>query len=403
MENPVICSLPFTTIYNAVGLNYAPCCWAKGFISDKNPKNTLPLDHFDGDDFRRLRKEMLIGEKTDFLERYCKRCWEREEDLKTSPRLSNLNEISEEQINKNFDANGKLIGDDRILSIKINFYGNYCNLECYYCHPANSTSRKVALDKLENRWQSNDIFNDKYTYDDTDVEKIDRNQSNNIINHITENAHRISTIEVCGGEPMLMKTHFKLLDSIISAGESSNINLSYISNMTAMEVTPMMKYFDAFKSILIQWSVDAIGERNRWIRYPTDWESTSKNAKEVQRYLNTNKKGIVQATMTPSILSIVTLKETYDWLFFNDFISFNAPILNYIDKPKFLRSRHLPDELKSKISKDVRSVSEFHYNELMSPRDENLFTLAVQYFENLDQSRGTNWRLVFPEIAEYAP
>ena len=57
MENKVICSKPFNTIYNHPGRNYAPCCW--GIPMDDGPNNVLPIDYFNGEGLKRLRKEML--------------------------------------------------------------------------------------------------------------------------------------------------------------------------------------------------------------------------------------------------------------------------------------------------------------------------------------------------------
>ena len=401
MENKVLCSFPFNSIHNNIGLNYAPCCWAKGYISDKNPKNTLPLDHFDGEDFRRIRKEMINGERTEFLEKYCERCWRNEDNFGSSTRTSNS--ITETEIFENFDSEGRWIGDGRILNLKLNFFGNHCNLECYYCYPENSTARTSAIKKLSHEWEVVGKIVSLHSYKNSDVEKLNPEQFNSIVKQLTDNSHKISTIEICGGEPVLMKSHFKLLDAIIDSGEASNIELSYISNMTLMQLTSMKKYFDAFKHTYIQWSVDALGERNHWIRYPTDWHTTSSNAKSVQRYLNSTGKGEVHATMTPSILSITTFKETYDWLFCNDFIAGDELFLNQINRPTFLRSKHLPEGLKHTIAKKIKSISEFHHNELMSQGDPDQFLLAIKYFDDLDQSRDTNWRLTFPEIAEYAP
>ena len=38
----------------------------------------------------------------------------------------------------------------------------------------------------------------------------------------------------------------------------------------------------------------------------------------------------------------------------------------------------------------------------MSERDEDCFELAIQYADNLDNMRGTDWKTTFPEISEYA-
>jgi hypothetical protein len=38
----------------------------------------------------------------------------------------------------------------------------------------------------------------------------------------------------------------------------------------------------------------------------------------------------------------------------------------------------------------------------MSDRNEYMFQSAIKYADELDKSRGTDWRSTFPEIAKYA-
>jgi hypothetical protein len=83
-NNKVICSKPFTTIHNQIGKNYTPCCWARK--SQFGPQDTLPIDYFDSEEFRRIRKEMLVGEKTEFLESVCRICHNLENENNNSPR-----------------------------------------------------------------------------------------------------------------------------------------------------------------------------------------------------------------------------------------------------------------------------------------------------------------------------
>jgi hypothetical protein len=172
--------------------------------------------------------------------------------------------------------------------------------------------------------------------------------------------------------------------------------------MTLMTVSKMKKYFDNFFHIRVQWSVDALGERNHWLRYPTNWDQTVQNAFEVRDYLTKFCKGTVRSTITPSLFSITTFKETYEWLLFNDFSIPNQNHFNLISAPNFLSPQHLPQELKETIVPKILKLSKEHYNQLMFERDEDCFQMAVQYADKLDQMRGTDWKSTFPEIAQYA-
>jgi len=401
MENKVFCSKPFQEIYNHPEANYTPCCWASP-VSKNNPNTSLPMDHFDGEDFRRLRREMLLGKRTDFLYSYCKYCFDREDEQISSPRKK-YNYV-DKSILDNFDFDGSLKETkDRFITISINAYGNVCNLECYGCNPTVSTSRKISLDKLQKNIIFNNIdFSDFYF--DYDHKCVDINHDINfddIVNHLVKYADNISTIVIVGGEPMLMKKHFILLDKLIELNKSKNISLSYVSNMTLMNVSNMKKYFENFQRTNIQWSVDALKERNYWLRYPTNWDDTIKNVFEIQSYFKKNKHGSITSTITPSILGIVTLRKTYNWLLVRDLINKNNAITNLVVKPQILRTRNLPEEIKNNISYDIKIISQTHYDDLMHTGNKRQFELAVKYFDLLDQSRGTDWRSTFPEVAKY--
>jgi len=401
MENKVFCSKPFQEIYNHPEANYTPCCWASP-VSKNNPNTSLPMDHFDGEDFRRLRREMLLGKRTDFLYSYCKNCFDREDEQISSPRKK-YNYV-DKSILDNFDFDGSLKETkDRFITISINAYGNVCNLECYGCNPTVSTSRKISLDKLQKNIIFNNIdFSDFYF--DYDHKCVDINPDINfddIVNHLVKYADNIRTIVIVGGEPMLMKKHFILLDKLIELNKSKNISLSYVSNMTLMNVSNMKKYFENFQRTKIQWSVDALKERNYWLRYPTNWDDTIKNVFEIQSYFKKNKHGSITSTITPSILGIVTLRKTYNWLLVRDLINKNNAITNLVVKPQILRTRNLPEEIKNNISYDIKTISQTHYDDLMHTGNKRQFELAVKYFDLLDQSRGTDWRSTFPEVAKY--
>lgn len=402
MQNKVICSKPFTLIYQPTGRKYSSCCWAADFF-EYSPNEVLPLDHFNGDEMSRMRREMLLGEKTEFLERFCGSCWRKEEQYGNSPRLSE--NLQEDVINNfNFDGTLKDKSDNSFIDISLNIFGNYCNLQCYECKPVNSTSRISLMKILDPKWSlpENELkFNEDIEYD---YKKTDDIHFNTIIDQLVDNADKISQITIVGGEPMLMKSHFELLDKLIDSKKSKHISLSYVSNMTLMTLQSMKKYFDNFKFTDLQWSVDAIGERNEWLRYPTNWEETLSNCIEIKKYFLNQNIGVIRATITPTLLSITSFKETYDWLVFSGFLSFgDDQSANTVTKPSYLSPKHLPKELKAKISSAIHKVSEYRYNELMSDGDEEMFKKAVEYCDAVDKARGTNWRSVFPEIAEYAP
>jgi organic radical activating enzyme len=401
---------------------YKPCCWSQSDTSS-SPQDTTPMEYFKGEELSQIRKEMLAGEKTEFLAQYCRRCWKWEDTIQDSPRLSH-------QPTKNclsaFDLDGKYLETEkRFLNIGINVYGNYCNLECYMCNSFLSSSRNAALKKLPEEWQhyrgtdSYDIVSEETTFTrdlvgtdtdntsprkvtlfDSDIKKTNQNHFNQIIDELVQYSKNIQLISIIGGEPVLMKSHFILLDKLIECGEAKNIDLQYVSNMTLINVNELNdKYFKNFKSIQLQWSMEGLEKRNEWLRYPTNWKETVNNVKQFQKIV---KNGTIFATMTPSILSVYTLKETCYWLYLNRLIDKNFTISNILDKPYMLHPRHLPNEIKEEILPKLSKITQKYYKLIVMERSEEEFQRALRYFDDLDQSRGTDWKSTFPELAHYS-
>ena len=396
-DNHVICGYPFYAIRNGPSINYAPCCWART-KSVCGPQNTPAIDYFKGNIFNEMRRDMLRGVKSDLLLDTCSLCYKNEENNGSSARLQSEVDWS---VLDNFDSDGKMIdNNNRFIKLELNAFGNHCNLECYECQPDNSSSREERLKKMGTKWQA---ILGKYSFVDRDVKKKNKVLWREFVNDLVQHSRNIKMLSFCGGEPMSMVSHFDILDALIDSGDSKEIELYYVSNMTMFTLPKMRRYIDKFKWMNIQWSVDGIGERNYWLRYPTNWNNTVKNVLDVQQYLYYTKPwkiGKIEATITPSLLGVLKLRETVDWMNKHDLMQDN-PMINRIDEPKICQTRHLPDEIKQKIGDDVKSVSEYHYNDMMEKRDPYYFGLAIKYFDALDKSRGTDWRATFPELACY--
>ena len=396
-DNHVLCGYPFYAIRNGPSINYAPCCWART-KSVCGPQNTPAIDYFKGNIFNEMRRDMLRGEKSDLLLDTCSLCYKNEENNGSSARLQS--EVDWNVLD-NFDSDGKMIDtNDRFIKLELNAFGNHCNLECYECQPDNSSRREERLKKMGTKWQA---ILGKYSFVDRDVKKKNKVLWREFVDDLVQHSRNIKMLSFCGGEPMSMVSHFDILDALIDSGDSKEIELYYVSNMTMFTLSKMKRYIDKFKWMNIQWSVDGIGERNYWLRYPTNWNNTVKNVLDVQQYLYYTKPwkiGKIEATITPSLLGVLKLRETVDWMNKHDLMQDN-PMINRIDEPKICQTRHLPDEIKQKIGDDVKSVSEYHYNDMMEKRDPYYFGLAIKYFDALDKSRGTDWRATFPELACY--
>ena len=85
--------------------------------------------------------------------------------------------------------------------------------------------------------------------------------------NFVEIAHSIEEIYPTGGEPTLALSQYKLFDYCIENDLASNIRLKYNTNLTNVP-QKMLDYWKHFKRVQLNASIDAVGDRDRYIRYP---------------------------------------------------------------------------------------------------------------------------------------
>jgi MoaA/NifB/PqqE/SkfB family radical SAM enzyme len=208
--------------------------------------------------------------------------------------------------------------------------GNICNLACATCSPGASTY-----------WQK--------------ISGMPINKDDNL-NAI--NLNRISSLDdldfinLSGGEPLLHKDLIPLVEKLASNGIDVGINM----NAT---VKPTQQWINALNLIgkerlSVMFSVDGIGERFNYLRWPGNWEKAVETINFVTQ--NINAKFLINQVVSPLTYHCYT--EVKDWA-----ISSNLPI-------------------------ESVNVTHMHGN------------CNVERFDRVDRIRGTNWRVTFPEAVD---
>jgi organic radical activating enzyme len=86
----------------------------------------------------------------------------------------------------------------------------------------------------------------------------------------------IKQLYFAGGEPLLIKEHKVFLEEIISRGYADKISLRYNTNglLVSQEIIDILS---KFRKVKVGFSLDGMGERNHYIRYPSDWDTIVQN------------------------------------------------------------------------------------------------------------------------------
>lgn len=381
------CILPWMHMATNASGNLRVCCNStpgKNYVTRDNGRPYKISDPDAGDYWNSpvmttIRSQLLSGERPEM----CERCF-REEDAGL--------ESARERWNKNWwqEQDWKVEAEPRIRYFDIRL-GNLCNLKCRMCNPFASNQwidewgmveRSLPADEAE-RLAKMDWFEGDQTWD-----------------NIFEYADTIEEIYLTGGEPTLAVSQYRLFDRLIEAGLAKRIRLKYNTNMTNIP-DRMVEYWQHFKRIKINASIDALGDLNRYIRFPTAWSSVERQLDIFQQMRDADRCNL-QVHITVQIYNIHYLPEILEYLTQRGIPDIYLNILNH---PRYLNVRVLTPELKQLAAerlepyrhiKKVSGVIDYMLAEDWSQYIPEL----VDYTTKLDQSRKQDCRTVNPEIGE---
>ena len=262
-------------------------------------------------------------------------------------------------------------------------WNNTCNFKCVYCNPYQSSliaeEQKITLKKPK-------------------PENIDA-----VIDMIVKNQYDMKEIYLSGGEPLLIKYNAKLLAQIenkdLSLRINSNISVATDSNAVFAEVKK-------FNNVLWTISAEASGNRFNYIRNGGDWNIFLKNLATIKQ-LN-------HGIRLNAVFFIGSLASIFDTIeYFTVTHNITDITVNQLDMHPYLLVRNAPEEVKMAALARLQELlnsnlivdkSNSYYNILRCQKELNLpvedSAGYIEYFNHLDQLRGTNWQEVFTELVK---
>lgn len=327
---------------------------------------------FNSQSFRQARIEVLKGIKP----KACLRCYAEEDKNIHSKRLEEIKNYPKFTIDvakKITDINGY------IENVEFDFVelrlGNVCNVACRTCNPASSSKWRNDYRELQNQL-SFDITN----YEGMQSFKWPENES--FWQDLLKHTNNVKTFYINGGEPTLIKQHFYFLNSLAESGKT-DIKLWYNINMTNIN-EEIIEIWKKFKKVKISCSIDDIGERNEYIRYPTDWKNVMNNLTRLQQ-----ESFELDITQTVSLLNYSNLDEFFKYFTHNFGLTVSH---NYVYDPDFLSPSALPKVIRDKIHlKLEKTLPNQKMNELLSlyngPDNPEMWKKSIEYIKILDKIR----------------
>ena len=407
------CPLPFNHIYSNSDGSWMPCCHSASTINVDNKKvntsNTAMMDWWKSDTMNNIRDEMLGKTvSTEATDHYCYKCKKQEADGVKSTRMDWRDKITK-RLDQQHARNTLMASDSyndynemdlsdidsRFLYLKLRIFGNLCNLSCYMCWPTNSTVRINDISKMSEETQfdwfrdSSDIKIKKPKI----IAKVNADQFAKSLEQIKQISHLISIIKITGGEPMIMDSHYKLLDALIESGDAKHIHLDYQTNLTKFSrgEEVFFKSMKEFKYIHLSISIDSVGEYDEYIRKNGNTKVVDANIEKLKTYSNVG----IGISNTVSMLSVLQHSQ------FNKKYSKFNPHYFVLTQPTYLNIKHLPDKIKDKLLTEIDHDN--IVNMLKQPRDDKEFQKAIKYCLELDllYKRKKGVFDLWPELKEY--
>lgn len=395
------------------------CCATNDNIHDKKDNrfhinNTSLENVWNSDKVKETRLKMMRGEQIP----ECIKCVEQETRGYKSMRETGAME-------ENFNAtrqDGHVYKMPNTMELH---YGNVCNLKCRMC--GQNYSNQIGKELLEIgetdrdfiKWVMKESGNVNNWTNNLSVEYAwFRNiKTKNKLNKFISN--NIDSLTVIGGEPTIIPEFYELFQYCEDQGTLADKHFTIVTNLTNTN-PKMTQWLPKLKSWTIWASVDGIGDRTEYIRYPSNFEKVQEN---LLFYRDLIDKGNGSITLSPAIqlLNIDQLDDLLKWyidlsgdLFEKQMdVSWMAQvwyprICNYDIAPadyrqkvaeKLETSRHHFIKYQSVINYYDSQIKNLRTDVLDAGTRTHLQKAFVRYNDRLDQHRGrSTWRQLLPDL-----
>ena len=291
--------------------------------------------------------------------------------------------------------------------------GNLCNLQCRMCNPR---STKLWIKEWNDMKEGSEVFSEEVMQSYNEYHWID---SDSLVNDFKDKAPTLSHIHFAGGEPLLVPQMKTVLEACIESGNAKNITLTYNTNMTILPKS-VLNLWKEFNGVKILASIDAIGDLNSYIRYPSKWDKIEENLKFIDKHHEEYNIQECMMSVTVQILNILHLDKIYKYLSQFEFI---VPIPNLVNLhfPTYFQTAILPTKLKMIAAIKLKHIKDKyqdnipdHYQYLIEniPQVSNFlnhknqdpgfeFEKFINFQKKFDSSKNLNITEILPEFKPY--
>ena len=393
------CMLPWIHLHSSPTGKILPCCYASPKHPVGNSKENTFKEIWNNDSYKSIRKNML----QDKWCQECDICYEAERFGIVSKR-NESNKYYRHYINEVMETNE----DGSTNNFKIRYldirFSNLCNFKCRTCGPEFSSNWYQDYTKLNKQKNETTIH---VPIDDEDI----------LFEQLEPHIPYLEEIYFAGGEPLIMKEHYRLLDKLVEYGKT-DVRLLYNTNFSEMHYKDKyaFDYWPMFKDVRVHASLDASGTKAEYIRKGTNWDQTINNRK-----LMIQKTPNVKFWITPTIsaMNVLHVLDFHKQMVDQQIITSAEKVLVHICLyPEHFRPNIFPKDFKDSV---IIPAYEKHIewlklhdsygectkkfinllNFIRTDPDPTLYNKFLNTTNKIDSIRNENFWETFPELTTY--
>ena len=387
-----------------------------------------PMSAWNNEYMKDVRLTMLEGK----IPASCSKCIAEESRGVASKRIWETGSwiedgIDVEELIKQTEEDGTV--PERLVYLDLRL-GHTCNLKCIMCSPHDSSQWAADHKKIYPLFQAKEL-KEQMSWNRKDFNNF-WHENPDFWKEMYAQIPNLKQVYFAGGEPLMIREHRWFLEEIIRQGYADKILIRYNTNGLLID-DEIIELWKKFKKVKVGFSIDAVDERNYYIRYPSDWSTIVRN---LHRLDSTPDNIQVSIATAIQILNIKHLAEFAKWKIQQNFKKINLEntvggiqagggIFNmhllYI--PTFLSIRLLPSEDKAEVRRSFAELADWLYSnyrqdedfwkhnpygwnrwqavlDFMDAEDHTAQLPAfVEYIEKMEAIRGTDFQATFPVLA----
>jgi len=362
----------------------SPCCVYTKSLDSKSINDFSLLTIINDNNQTELKQQFLQGNRP----LGCQKCWQDETNGKVSKRLRD-NYVFQEKL---FGIDYNNTESTELISLDIKLK-NTCNLSCRICDPLASSKWASEFSQHPEsypQWKPFKNIKTKWT-DDTGL---------NLWKDIEKIGDSLEYITFTGGEPLLDKSHARMLEYFVNNDCSAQISLHYNTNGTVY-ANHLIPFWNKFKRVELSFSIDNTESKFEYERNGAVWTDVIDN---INQYKKLNLE-IYQF----NVFSVVTALNILDsYTLFQFCKNSQLPIVfDLLDFPQELNVGLFNHKQKDYISTKLLEINDTEFHNIIEPIVNSMNTREIQcnptsiinYLETTDKIRYQDFRKTYLELS----